>query len=406
MNIYSDSPVAQDGFTRLMADSYFQRQKITRNLAFQSFFGVPETGAQSLFTADALAVDIEIMKDDSVIAALHTRGESFPLGTDVSQGQKASYTSRVFPISKGVGKITSQDVSSRAFGEQSIGSGMSKYDRFRMIAAMTFTSKIQSQLWLFEQLAAESILYGKMKTDENGGEFDFRRNPNNSVSAANPWTDEVNGTPFKDIDSLCVLVDENGDAQPDFVGMDSESFDALIKFPDAEKVADNRRYDIFWVGESDKRKPDSKYARHIKGGWQPRAYLVTETGYGVWIFTYNGSYRKETSPGVKTKVKYLPKGTVFATSTDARFDRYFGPHDKMPEQLSTNSVLIESFGISPDVAGDISTLGSDSPVDPRQFHFFAYGNQDNSGVSLEVQTAPIFASTQVDAVATMDNVVL
>lgn len=405
MSIYSQVPTTPDAFTRIMAELYYQNTAIKRNRAFQAFFGNGANGSQSLFTDDALAVDIEIMKDDSYISALHTRGVQPALSATADQGQKMSHTSRVFPISKEVAYITAQDVAVRGFGETPVDSARSKYMRYLAIAAQKFNAKINGAIWLFERLASQAILTGKMDSDAFGGEFDFRRNPDNTTSAANLWTDQTNGKPLDDLDELATLVEENGQANPDFAGMDVDSYDALIEHDSVSSKADNRRYHLVEVGTSDKLVPGPEYQRYIDGGWVARAYVTTKSGYKLWIFTYKGWYRDAD----KNKVAFLPKGNVFVTSTDARFDRYFGPDDKMPEELSAgDNVLSQSFGIGTGVIQSASDVmnGADAIVDPRQFRFFAFPGLERSGVKLEVQCAPIFAPVQVDATAVMTGTVV
>ena len=394
MAIYNTAPTHMDLFSRIMAEKFHAKNKVRKNMGFLSFFGNEANGGESRFTNDALSVDIDIVKDNTVISALTTRGANPTLNQKQTQGAKASTTSRVFPISSETGAITAVETYHRQMGEMPY-QPKSQYERYREIAASIFDDKIRAQMWLFEQLASESILEGTMKTDEFGNGFDFKRDADNKVNAATPWTDSAS-KPLEDIDSLCTLVDRNGYAEPDFVGMDKASYTAFINHASVKEMADNRRYNIVMVGDNSTVKPESKYDRHIKAGWSPRAYLTTDGGYSVWIFTYNSWYRNAS----EVKTDFIPKGTVFAISSEARFDRYFGPSDKLPSVLSTSSVLEQTFGIESAFV-DAFENGGSSIIDPRQFHFYAFNNGNDSAINLEVQTAPIYACTQVDAVATM-----
>ena len=394
MSIYNQTPTQQDLFSRMMAEKFHSSQSLNNNMAFMSFFGNSSAGGRSLFTNDALSVDIDVIKDNTTIAALTTRGSNPTLNNKNTQGQKASSTSRLFPISTGHGTITADQLYTRQLGENAY-SPADKYSRYRQIAETIFTDKIRAQVWLFELMASESMLTGKMKVDEFGSKVDFGRNADNTVNAALPWTN-ASSTPLDDIDEICVLVDVNGNAEPDMVTLDVESYDAFIKHATVQAIADNKGYSIIFAGDRMYKEPEAKYARHIKAGWRPRAILTTKSGYQVWLFTYLGRYTDASGD----RQGYMPQGTVMATSASARFDRYFGPSDKMPDQLSTNSVIEQSFGYSSEMVPGMSA-GADSILDPRQFHFFAYGRGNNSAIDLEIQTAPIYACVQVDAVAVM-----
>lgn len=389
--IYDTTPLAQDGFSRVMAEMYHEKASATTSVGFLSLFGA--NGSESRFINDATNVDIEIVKDNTVISALAKRGLDTGVNKKGEQGNRATYTSRVFPISKETGFITAEQAYTRATGENAFAPS-NPYDRIRRIAASQFTTMINGGIWLAEQLAAQSILDGKMKTDEFGGEFDFKRNPDNTSNATTPWT-EAASTPLQDIDGLCVKVDRNGKARPNLVLMDTQSYSALIRHADVKEIADNRGYSLFYAGEKTAPSIGSEYKRVLDGGFMARIYLTTESGYGVWIFTYNGHYTDSS----KNVQDYMPKGTVMATSTMARFDRYFGPSDKLPEELSTNSIVDKVFGIDANLLLDGYNKGASAIIDPRQFKFFAYGGPRNSAIELEVQTAPIYACTQVDAVA-------
>jgi hypothetical protein len=174
--------------------------------------------------------------------------------------------------------------------------------------------------------------------------------------------------------------------------MDVASYSAFIAHASVKDYANNRRYEIIKIG--DMMGIEQKYSRLIRAGWTPRGTMVTNSGYQVTIFTYTKWYKNTSG----TNVNFMPKGTVFAASTGARFDRYFGPSDKMPENFSTNSVIDQFFGIANSTI-DAMSEGGESLLDPRQFMFFANGNEDNTAVKLEVQSAPIYAPTQVDAIA-------
>lgn len=389
MHFYN-TPAGTDAFTRAQAELFQLRNKVSSSMGFLSFFGNPANGSQSFFTEDATNVTIDIVKPNDTISAICERG--VPLGLDQKQtsGYTATTTDRMFPIIKDGGVITAADLVARQPGETNWTGSKTQEERRMQIAGNIFYTKIIGQIWKHELMASESLLTGKMTANSKGAKFDFQRNGSNTVSIATAWN-STSSTPLTDIDTLCGLVDANGLSDPDFVGMDPATYDWFLKHADVIKMADTRRYDVINIGNMPA--VDAVYGRYIKAGWMPRGKLVTPTGYTVTIFTYNKAYMEN---GVRKL--FLTKGTVFAASTGARFDRYFGPSDKLPEDLQTNSIAEKFFGI-PNVQMDAMTEGNDSILDPRQLMFFARGDSDGSAIQLEVQSAPIYAPTQVDAVA-------
>lgn len=407
---YSTTPTKVDLFSQVMATKYINENSFGRNVAFQSFFGKTENGAESFFVDDATHVMIEIMKGQNKKSVFGTRGVPASNGSArrTRQGLKFSQENRAFPIVKDTGDITALDTFFRQIGEGKFENQKDRFERARFLAGLIYKDIITDQVWLYESLASESILTGKMSIDNKGGQFDFGRDGDNTLSAANPWTDTSNGTPLEDIDSLCVRVDRNGKVLPDFVGMSVADYSAFIRHPDVKEIADNRRYDIVYVGGDAKTgiAPEPKYQRHIDAGWTPRAYLTTESGYKVWIFTTTEWYEDENGD----KQDYVQPGNVFVTSSYARFDRYFGPDDKLPQQFMKNSVIESFFGVQNQAITKNSELikitsGSNAIIDPRMFKFYAFGNNGDS-IDLEVQSAPIYACTAVDAVATMDSTIV
>lgn len=388
MHFYS-TPVGTDSFSRLQAEMFQLRNKVSTSMGFMSFFGNPANGSQSKFTDDATNVAIDIIKPNDTISAIHERGVPMGLDKKIAHGSKVRTDDRLFPIIKDGGVITAQDLVQRQYGETPWTGSLTKEERRLQISYDIFYNKIIGQLWRHEAMAAESILTGKMTANSKGGQFNFQRNASNTVTITTAWN-SGSSTPLADIDTLCTLVDANGLATPDFIGMDTASFGYFIRHADTVKLADTRRYEVMNIGNH---AIATQYKRYIDAGWTPRGQLVTDSGYNVVIFTYNKAYFSSGS-----RVPFLAKGKVFAAATGARMDRYFGPSDKLPEQLQTNSVIESFFGI-PNMAIEGMTEGNSSILDPRQFMFFARGDNDGSAVTLEVQSAPIYAPTQVDAIA-------
>jgi hypothetical protein len=400
MSRYNQTPATIDTFTRIQAEKFQQKNTVTKKMAFLAFFGIGANMAESRFTDDSTNVAIEVIKNNDKISVFGERGVPATLDSTRRQGYKAQMQDRQFPIIKETGAITAEDTYLRVAGEANWTGSKTQKQRMLDLAFEEYHRSIIGTTWKMEKMAAESIIEGTMEYNNNGDKFDFQREAGNMINVTTPWTDPAS-KPLDDIDAGLNRVQKFGLADPDMVGMDVESYAAFIEHASVANFADNRRYFITQIGETSTVRPDSRYKRFIEAGWQARAYVTTPSGFSAWIFTYNGWYKNES--GVITN--YMPKGTVICTSTGIRADRYFGPSDKLPEEMSTNSVLKKFFGVKQAAMASVKD-GADSILDPRMYKFFANGSIDNSQISLELQAAPIFACTQVDAVATLKLTVL
>lgn len=399
--MFFNTPSDVDLFTRSQTDLFAQFPPVRKKMAFMSFFGNSANGSRTLFTDDATNVDIDIVKDNTTVAAFATRGVPAGIGPALktNQGMKATHDSRMFPIVKEIASITAQDGLTRQLGEDMLNSQMNRFERMRMQAYLKFDSMIRANLYLFELIASESMLTGKMTYNAKGDQFDFRRDADNTATAANPW-DTAAGKPLDDIDDRCLKVDYNGDVTPDGVFLDPASYQAFLDNDQVKSIADNKGYSIVWAGDKSIGEPGDKYKRYIDSGWVAQARLKTKSGYQVWIFTTVESYKDKDN----NRQQFMPAGTCMVTSTEARFDRYFGPDDKLPTELRSDDGILESvFGVETGVLAEATANGGSDILDLRQFKFFARKNQDNSAILLECQTAPIYAPTQVDGVAVING---
>ena len=106
------TPIVMDTFTRIMAALFDEKEIIAVPTGFQAFFGRPETGAQTIISPDANAVDIDIIRGNEKTAALIPRGAiSRPLGPTQRNMDAQNYTSfsRKYPLSEEEADITPTD---------------------------------------------------------------------------------------------------------------------------------------------------------------------------------------------------------------------------------------------------------------------------------------------------------
>ena len=109
-----------------------------------------------------------------------------------------------------------------------------------------------------------------------------------------------------------------------------------------------------------------------------------------------------TDPATGLLTKFMPKGYAFITDINARRDRYFGPEDHLPVTSDMSAWYADMFGVNmsaPPVYNSVSDKLSEGIVSMDMFHFDAYRSPDNLSVYLRTQSAPIYATTQTDAIS-------
>ena len=397
------TPNAVDPFSRFMADTFDEQQVISVPTGFQAFFGRP--GSLTLFSPDSNVVDIDIIRGNKKIAALIPRGMiSRPLGSLQQNLNTQNYTSfsRKYPLSEEEGDLTADQILFRVAGENPY-STATRLDRMRELAMRIHLESIRRTVRMFEKLAAQSVLTGKQDaiigTTNTDLQYDFQRKSAHTFSAAVAW-DNASAVIMEDIDTMCDLLEANGNVSPNFLGIGGEAMDALINDDVVQNVADNRRYELIQVTRNNP--VPAEYDTFIASGWIPRGRLRTPKGYELWMFTYNRTYQN--SAGTATKI--MTEAKAFVTSTDARCDRYFGPPEPLPMLPQRRELYQQMFGFDPEMAPmPAKILGDGRIIEPAMFYCDAYVSQDWKKVSIRTQSAPIFATTQTDAFVTITDLI-
>lgn len=397
------TPNAVDPFSRYMADLFDEQQVISVPTGFQAFFGRP--GSLTLFSPDANVVDIDIIRRNKNIAALIPRGMiSRPLGSLQQNLNTQNYTSfsRKYPLSEEEGDLTADQILFRVAGEKPY-STATRLDRMRELAMRIHLESIRRTVRMFEVLASQSVLTGKQDaiigTTNTDLQYDFQRKSAHTFSAAVAW-DNASAVIMEDIDTMCDLLEANGNVSPGFMGIGGEAMDALINDDVVQNVADNRRYELIQVTRNNPVPPE--YDTFTAAGWVARGRLRTPKGYELWMFTYNRTYQNSSG----TAVKIMAEDKAFITSTEARCDRYFGPPETLPMIPQRRQLYQELFGFDPDMAPmPANIMGDGRIIEPAMFYCDAYVSGDWKKVSIRTQSAPIFATTQTDAFVTITDLI-
>ncbi len=397
------TPQAADIYSRIMVDLFNEKSVIGVSTGFQVFFGRPENGSKSIFSPDANAVDIDIMRGNEKTAALIQRGA---MGRNIrrlksTNEQKFTNFSRKYPLGEEISDITADQINNRVAGENPYLGGLTKFDRLRLLGIDEHEEHIRRFVRMFERLAAQSVLTGKqdsiLGTSNTNLQYDFRRTSGNTITVSTGWN-QASPTIIADIDGGCEQFRETSKMTPDMGLIGSEAMDSFINDTDVQAQADNRRFELIEVSTGNP--VPAQFQKFIDAGFQARGRLRTPGGFTLWLFTYIDGYMTDGG----TFTKYMNTDKMLIASSKSRNDRYFGPSEVLPADSNQQAFYREYFGfdtMSAPIPANIKGIGS--VILPQMFYFDAYRSNDNKTVSLRTQTAPIFATTQTDAYVVLDG---
>lgn len=396
------TPQPADQFARFMAAMFDDREGMPAPGGFCSFFGRPETGANVIFSPDSDVVDIDIIRGNEKIAALIPRGLNSRIisGQKNTQEQQSSSFSRVFPLIEEEGDINASQLLKALAGEARYKSGKTTHDRMRTLAMLIYFEQMRRHARTFEVLAASSIITGQqpaiLGTTNADLLYDFRRSSGNFITVGTPWSN-VAADIIGDIDGACIKVRENGRIMPDMCILSSVDMGSFTKNTSVKDTADNRRFELIQVNTNNPVPP--KFKQFTDNGFIARGLLRTPSGFEVWLFTYLDSYQTDAG----TPTKYLPDNKTIVCSSQARCDVYFGPPETLPVTSAHSQWFREMFGFNLEAAPMPSNFKGTKwdKIMPAATYVDAYPATGNKKVSVRVQSAPIFPTTQTDGFVTI-----
>lgn len=399
------SPTPQDPFSRFFAESFDEQSVISVPTAFQTFFGRPEAaGSKTLWTTDALTVDIDIIRANGEphAALVHRGTDSRRLGADKKSLNVEKWTSesRVYPLIEEEGEIAASKLMFRNAGENPY-SQDTRETRMRDRAMRIFENSVRRIMRAREVLAAQSILEGKQDaifgTADTTLQYDFRRTSGMNFTVAVDWA-TISTDILDDVDTSCDLIRKNGFITPDFIGFGSTAMTSFIKNTDVKANADNRRFELIQVSTNNPVPP--KFDKFVAAGWIPRGRLRTPKGYTLWMFTNNEFYNNLAG----SQVKYLPDTKVVVASVGARLDRYLGPPERLPMTAQDVVEFVELFGFNPAGGPSVPNIRNGaSQFVPEHFYFDVYKATNQKSLTCRVQHAPIFATTHTDSISIIET---
>lgn len=398
------TPQAVDTYPRAMVDAFDERAIISVPTAFQSLFGNPMSAAKTLFSADGSVVDIDILRGNEKLAATILRGGNGRniTGQKNTNDQKFTGQSRVYPLIEEEGDITADQINKRVAGEGPY-ANITKEARMQILAMGHHQEHVRRIVRTFEFLASKSILDGKMPakigTSNTDLIYDFHRAAGNTIAGAVAWND-TNPLIMDDIDGACQQGREQGHVNIDMGIVGGGAMEAMINDTTFQNLADNRRIDLIEVSDNNPVPP--RFMRFVESGLVARGRIRTARGYEVWLFTYNEVYTDDAGAAQK----YMPDDKMVLLSSTARFDRYFGPSEVLPMNSAREGWFAATFGFSSTglMPPNIKNLGA--VISPAMFYFDGYPAPGDKAVTIRSQAAPIFATTQTDAVVVLTDLLV
>ena len=392
------TPQAVDQFSRFMVNMFDDRDAIGIPGGFAAFFGRPETGGRTIFSPDASAVDIDIIRGNERLAAMVRRGATRSLsGQKNTTEQKYTNFTRQFPLIEEEGDINSLQLIKRVAGENPY-AGMTQHDRLRMLAFDHHIEHVRRIGRKFEELSAQSIITGQMTaidgTTNTDLIYDFKRASTHFVTVGTAWS-TITSDILGDVDDACELIRADAHVNPDMMILSKVDMDAIVKNTAIQTQADNRRFELIQVSTNNP--VPAKFDRFVAGGLIPRGRLRTPKGFEVWMFTYLDIYTDDA--GAATE--YLPDNKTIIAYSGARCDRYFGPPDVLPRTAAQAAWYREMFGFNMDAPPMPANIKGSGTLMANMFHSDAYMASNNKALTIRTQAAPIFATTMTDAFVTI-----
>jgi hypothetical protein len=374
---------AVKNYTRVMAPVFTDLESIPVFTLFQTLF----TSGETIIEPDASVIDIDIQRGNKKLAAYIARGtDAINVAEKRSLLEKFTSDSKEYPLIEEITPITSVMIGKRMPGE-SVYNPLSKMQKQMALAMKAHREDMKRIIRKMEASAAESFRTGA-QTVHGGNAYDFYRRATHNANAATVWSDSANAKPITDLDTAGQLIFRDGNRRPTDVIMSDQSWDEFLKTTQVKDLADSRRI-IHFVADMNMDAP-AGYDAWVNAG----AIFQGQVKAGSWkynLWTYPAIY--ETDGGTQTQ--YLPDEEVLVMANGSRYDRYFGPNDRL--EIANDTFFREMFGIG-DFEGTPPEVQNAGIFSSNMFHMDAYGVDNNKAFNVRTQVAPIFPTTETDTI--------
>ena len=406
MSIFS-TPSSVDGFSRYWARYFNENEVIGVVTGFLAMF----SRRRPVIRTDANSVDIDIVRGNERTAQLIMRGTvgEYLSNNGVSVGKYTNY-SRRFPLSEDVYDLTQEQIGNRMAGENPFEERM-RLERMRDTGQMAYYRMVERTIRLWERTAAQSALTGTqpsiLGTSDANLILDYDRNPDLiETFLLGEQFDNAAVNPLDVIDSKINKLIQIGRTGRQSMGgqyvvlMGIEAIAGFFNNENVKEAGDNRR--IMTVEKNPELTAPSQIRDTIAGGMSYIAKGYTSQGKIIHIMTYDSIYDDENDD----PQYYMPTKSMLITPLTFRTDRYFGPPDTLPLTSLDRTWMRETFGITPNSQIPARKMAANPGIIvPEAFYVDAYAGGARKNATLRLQSAPIFATTQTDALFTGNSVV-
>ena len=339
--------MAVDIFTPRTMLRALNQENVTSNFLLDLLFGTVEV-------SDTKYVDIDIVKGDERLApfvAPIVEGELVESQGFTTNTYEPPYIKPKF-ITAAAALLTERSAGSAIYGGDTPGQR----------AANRLTKEIQDGESMIhrreEWMAAQGLTTGTITVSGKGIEqvIDFGMDANHKVTltATDKWNDAASA-PLDDIDAWSQLIADDGDVNADVLIGGATAIAALVKHASVKDLLDNRRVTIGEINPRTLAKGVTYYG------------TLTLTGTNIDIYKYTGSYRD--ADGVRQR--FIEDNRIVMTSTQADFRRNYAAIQDLEAGMVPMPIFIKSWE-----------------------------EKDPSGRVVLLQSAPLPAPHQIDAIVT------
>lgn len=394
--VYTSTPIATDAFTRLMGTVYSRKSR--KALGFAVFF------KKAWFSPENDTSEIHIQKGGVPRAPLVVRGLPDAISSRQTRLPESSWSeiARTFPMIKRTGAINADTLKTRVMGEPQYNSGYTQKRRAQQAAVKKMALATESMADTCCFLASQSILVGKQISLEGQTStditYDFLRNANGKKVFSTNWS-QAGSDPDADFESGASFVRQVGHGMPDIAIVGKTKLGQWRDTTQWSNLVNERQITNFANGAI----VPSRYQFLIEAGFQYQFQYRTKLGTVLQIFTFDYQYNGVTDEGLSTPLDFMPTNDMLVMDSSNLFEVYYGPTDYMDYAVESNKrrLYSEVFGIDIEMAAKnmapIQNPGS--MYDAFVYDAFWAGN-DGSGVVLRSEVAPIYCTTNPDAICT------
>lgn len=379
---------AVQNYTRLMAPAFSDLDSLPVFTLFQTLF----TSGETIIELDAESIDIDIQRGNKKKSVYIPRGsDARNNGSGQLDGllEKYSSDSKIFPLIEEETPITSAMITKRMVGENPY----ARLPRSQKQAALSMKAHRAHMTRLIRQMefsASEAFRDG-VQTVQGGLQYDFYRRASHAVTAAVVWSTSATADPIGNLAAAGNQVFRDGNRVPTDVLMGSGAWENFLLTAQVIALAASRRI-IHFAADMTAPIPAGYESWAASGAIFQGQVKAGDFKLNIW--TYPAIYDNASG----TQVQYMPDSEVVVFSKQARYDRYFGPADRL--EIMDGDFYRRMFGIN--IAGGVPmTVQGSGIFTPEMFHMDAYGGSNNKALMIRSQVAPIFPTIETDTIVTI-----